>query len=348
MNSNRPKLLILYSEVMPYTLAMIDALVTKYNYEILLIFWDENRLTPFNFEVNNFYKAFPRSKFSGLSDCDLIVNFQPDIIWTSGRMDKLYLQLNAHFKKKNPSIRRVMGSDNQWFGDVKDKIKAVLGYWLYRQYFDYCWVAGPSQKEFAKKVGFKESHIIDNILTCDFAWFEKQSTLTEKRILYVGRFAENKNLGLLIAAFLALPTELIKDWKLRLVGSGEAPQTSQGSNQIEIFPFENQEKLIEHGLNSSIFCLPSKHEPYGVVVHEFAALGLPLLLSNRVGARYKFLEEGVNGYSFKFDDVEDCKNYLIKLISLDQNDLTKLGYESRELASKLTPDVSAASLNAIL
>lgn len=348
MNLNRPKLLILYSEVMPYTLSVIDALIKKYKYDILLIFWDENRLTPFNFEVNNSYKAFARSKFSTLLDCDLIVNFQPDIIWTSGRMDKLYLQLNAHFKKKNPSIKRVMGSDNQWFGDVKDKIKAFLGYWLYRQYFDYCWVAGPSQKEFAKKVGFKESHIIDNILTCDFAWFEKQSSLTEKRILYVGRFAENKNLDLLISAFLALPTELSKDWKLRLVGSGEAPKASRESNQIEIFPFENQEKLIEHGLNSSIFCLPSKHEPYGVVVHEFAALGLPLLLSNKVGARYKFLEEGLNGYSFKFDDMEDCTNQLLNLIKLSQSDLKLLGDESKELASKLTPEISAASLNAIL
>ncbi len=333
---------------MPYTLSVIEALIKKFDYDILLIFWDEIRLTPFDFKADESYLAIPRSQFSSLSDCGIILDFAPDIIWTSGRMDKLYLEINYNFKRKNPSIKRVMGSDNQWFGDFKDKVRAFLGYWLYRKYFEFCWVAGPSQKAFAKHIGFKEDKIIDNILTCDFVWFKKQSPLTEKRILFVGRFVENKNLDLLISAFKSLPGEWTQGWNLRLVGNGNPPKESHNNPAIEVFPFENQDKLIEHGMASSIFCLPSKHEPYGVVVHEFAALGLPLLLSDQVGARYKFLEQGKNGYLFQFDNVEDCARQLLKLILLEREDREIFGNESKRIASTLTPDISATSLNSVL
>lgn len=342
------RLLILYSEVMPYTIGVIEALIGKFDYQVILIFWDIQRLTPFMFENNQDIVSIPRSEFKNIKDCQCLINFNPHLIWTSGRMDNLYLELNLFFKKKKPEVMRVMGSDNQWFGTFKDHIKSVLGYFLYRKYFDYCWVPGKAQKEFALKIGFPNDRILENILSCTDSWFENTSRLEENRILYVGRFTENKNIGLLVEVFLRLPEAYKSRWKLRLVGNGIPPQAALNHPSIEIFPFESQESLIQHGLQSSVFCLPSKHEPYGVVVHEFAALGLPLLLSQKVGAKDRFLQEDENGFSFDPLDLGDFSDKMCKMIKLDYTQRSAFGSKSKALAIKLTPEVAAASLHAIV
>ena len=46
---------------------------------------------------------------------------------------------------------------------------------------------------------------------------------------------------------------------------------------------------------ADVFALLSTHEPWGVVVNEAAACGLPLVLSDRVGAAHDLLEDGRNG-----------------------------------------------------
>ncbi len=46
---------------------------------------------------------------------------------------------------------------------------------------------------------------------------------------------------------------------------------------------------------ADLFCLPSLHEPWGVVVNEAMAARLPVVLSDRVGAAADLLVDGRNG-----------------------------------------------------
>lgn len=331
---------------MPYTIGVIEALIEKFGYQVILVYWDIQKLTPFQFKKNMHFISMPRSEFQNLQDCNKLFDFDPHLIWTSGRMDKLYLDLNLYFKKNKPRVLRVMGSDNQWLGTIKNHCQSILGYFLYRKYFEYCWIPGIDQRNFALKIGFPKNRILDNIFSCTNSWFEFSSPLKENRILYVGRFAENKNLYLLVKAFLGLPQVYLSKWKLRLVGNGILPQVALNHPSIEIFTFESQKKLIQHGLQSSVFCLPSKHEPYGVVVHEFAALGMPLLLSKKVGAK-RFLQENENGFSFDPFDLDDFIDKMKKVVELDNVSRSAFGLKSKELAIKLTPAIVAESLDAI-
>ena len=54
---------------------------------------------------------------------------------------------------------------------------------------------------------------------------------------------------------------------------------------------------------ADIFALLSAHEPWGVVVNEAAASGLPLVLSDRVGAAADLLRDGENGMLVPYGDV---------------------------------------------
>jgi glycosyltransferase involved in cell wall biosynthesis len=72
-------------------------------------------------------------------------------------------------------------------------------------------------------------------------------------------------------------------------------------------------------------------------VQEYAAAGFPLLLSTEVGARETFLNEGVNGFSFQKENVQELKEALKKIISLDENNLHAMGVKSHQVAQVITP-----------
>ena len=65
------------------------------------------------------------------------------------------------------------------------------------------------------------------------------------------------------------------------------------------------ESLAQQIYNSGdLFLMPSSFEPWGVVVHEHAAAGFPLLLSDAVGAGERFLEAPRNGTAFRARSAE--------------------------------------------
>lgn len=97
-----------------------------------------------------------------------------------------------------------------------------------------------------------------------------------------------------------------------------------------------------------IFCLPSRKEPWGVVVHEMASAGLPLLLSSQVGAAKDLLIDGWNGYSFEANSSFSLKESLLKLLTVSSTRRNKIGENSRILAQRFSPRIAAASLKSVI
>jgi glycosyltransferase involved in cell wall biosynthesis len=90
--------------------------------------------------------------------------------------------------------------------------------------------------------------------------------------------------------------------------------------------------------------LPSTFEPWGVVVHEFAAAGYPLVLSDAVGASEAFLQHGKNGYGFQANNMEALREALANILSLSAHQLQDMGSTSRLLAQRITPQTWADSV----
>jgi glycosyltransferase involved in cell wall biosynthesis len=91
-------------------------------------------------------------------------------------------------------------------------------------------------------------------------------------------------------------------------------------------------------MQSTVFVLPSRFEPWAVVVQEMAAAGFPLVLSSAVGAGEKFLRGGENGFMFKAGDKNDLKAQLKKTIHLSENQLTQMSGHSHLLAQEINPE----------
>ena len=72
------------------------------------------------------------------------------------------------------------------------------------------------------------------------------------------------------------------------------------------------------------------YEPWGVVVHEAALMGLPMLCSNKIQAATKFLKEGKNGFVFNPLDEEEMARVFKKLMKNSDGDLYQMGRQSFE------------------
>jgi len=76
------------------------------------------------------------------------------------------------------------------------------------------------------------------------------------------------------------------------------------SGRVRILGFVNQSQLPEVYCASDLFVLPSLYEPFGLVVNEAMLCGCPVVVSDRVGAKYDLVRQGENGYIFPVGDVE--------------------------------------------
>lgn len=135
-------------------------------------------------------------------------------------------------------------------------------------------------------------------------WSARAEKLSRKRdgedlvVLSVARLVREKGLDVLIRAIAET-----RDPRLRLVVAGEGPErprlldlAAQLHVRLELRGNLSEDDIAAAYAACDVFALLSLHEPWGVVVNEAAASGLPLVLSDRVGAAHDLLREGENGY----------------------------------------------------
>jgi len=93
---------------------------------------------------------------------------------------------------------------------------------------------------------------------------------------------------------------------------------------------------------ADVFALLSLHETWGVVVNEAAASGLPLVVSDRVGAAYDLVRDGQNGFIVPGGDVEAAA-VALKRLADDPELRRRAGDRSREIVAGWSYEPSVES-----
>lgn len=108
----------------------------------------------------------------------------------------------------------------------------------------------------------------------------KLASLKSKTVLSVGRLCNTKGFDLLLQAWREVYKEL-PEWNLRIVGGGSDEALLLG--MIEDYELSSSVQLIQptknigkEYLNASLYVLPSRFEPFGLVLIEAKAFGLPI------------------------------------------------------------------------
>lgn len=134
-----------------------------------------------------------------------------------------------------------------------------------------------------------------------------------KKFLYVGRLIEVKNLKFLIETFNDLPL-----LELTIAGFGELEGELKAiaKNNVHFVGAVDNTKLPQVYQSHDVFVLPSKSEPWGLVVEEALNNGLPVIVSERVGCQEAIVNKD-NGLVFKYDDKDGFRKAVLKMTELD-------------------------------
>lgn len=151
-------------------------------------------------------------------------------------------------------------------------------------------------------------------------------------VLSVARLVPEKAHDVLIRAVAAAD-----DTRIVLVLVGEGPerarlrQLADGLGiRLVLTGDRPWEQIVEAYVAADVFALLSEREPWAVVVNEAAACGLPLVLSDRVGAAHDLLLDGENGALVPAGDVAAAAAALRRLAG-DAGERHRMGTRSREL-----------------
>lgn len=312
-----------------------------------IVCYQQDKNAPYDIGQSDAITILNRSTFQET----MLDGIRPDVIYISGWGDKLYNNIG---KKNKSSIPVIMGLDNPWKANIKQRIAIWLSPFFQQKFCSHLWVAGIWQYEYARRLGFSASRIIRGLYCADTSLIRNNGEHKLKRILYTGRLVDYKRPDWLLRAYKEILKENpgLMHWKLTFIGNGplnkELEQDASDNSQIEFLPFMQPAEIRKYYEEATVFCLPSHFEHWGVVVQEAAAAGLPLLLSDTCGAATEFLVDGWNGYQFRSQDYEDLKQKLLLLMNKEIPELKKMGDASHVLSKRINHDSWAASLKSVL
>ena len=336
MSTQGHRIVFLYSELAGYFVACAEALGQHPDVaSVDIVHWPIQPEAPFQFSSTDHCTLHPKEKYDRNSLAQLLAQINPTALVCSGWMDSDYNALaNAHCHR----IPVVLTLDNWWTGSLKQRLAALTAPWFIKRRFNRAWVPGAPQVPFAQKLGFSGNTLATGFYCADPRPFQaiyerRKYTPIAKKILYIGRYLDAKGVRELWAAFMELSDEF-PEWELHCIGTGELWDCRAMHPDIFHHGFKQPHELAPFLEDAACFVMPSKKEPWGVVLHEMAIAGLPLLASNCVGSSSQFLKPGKNGITF---DLSTLKEGLITLLSKDSSRLKIESDASHELGTQQTP-----------
>ncbi|EPX84979.1 glycosyltransferase family 4 protein [Salipiger mucosus] len=147
-----------------------------------------------------------------------------------------------------------------------------------------------------------------------------------KEILFVGHDWERKGGPVLLQAFRKLE-DRHPDASLTVIGRVPETEDLTGVDYLGRVPLET---LPAHYARASVFCMPTRLEPFGNVFVEAMWQQLPVV-ATRVGALPDIVEDGVNGYLVPPGDADSLAERLSTLFD-DPDRCASMGAASRERA----------------
>jgi glycosyltransferase involved in cell wall biosynthesis len=141
-------------------------------------------------------------------------------------------------------------------------------------------------------------------------------------ILFASKLQERKHCDHLITAYaqLSAASGVEPNPYLLIVGDGEErahleqQAAATGFNSIHFCGFRNQSELPRFFDLATVFVLPSRHEPWGLIVNEAMNARRPVIVSDDVGSGPDLIQDGVSGYIYPVGDIEALTNALRRVL----------------------------------
>jgi glycosyltransferase involved in cell wall biosynthesis len=232
-------------------------------------------------------------------------------------------------------------------------------------------VGGPRHRDYLVTLGMPAGRIALGYNAVDNAAYARRADAARSSagcrplppdrdyFLSVNRFVPEKNLARLIHAYARYRAEAPSGlaWDLVLCGGGpgegevEALVTRLGlGGSVHCPGFLQEEGLSAWYAHASAFIHPSRMEPWGLVVNEAAACGLPLLVSDRAGCVETLVPEpsGMTGRRLDPDDTDAMAAAMAWMAGLGEAERARMGRRAAEVVGEWGPERFASGMKEAL
>jgi glycosyltransferase involved in cell wall biosynthesis len=229
--------------------------------------------------------------------------------------------------------------------------------------FSAALVGGGAHARYLETLGFAAERVFRGYDAVDNAYFtaasdkaRHEATAVRSRrglpnayFLASGRFIAIKNFERLIEAYAAYRASAGEGaWDLVILGDGELRPALEAkvrglglSEAVHLPGFKQYEDLPEYYALAGAFVHVSTVEPWGLVVNEAMASGLPVIVSDRCGCAEDLVRDGENGWRVPALDTAAIATRLADIAAADH---PALGRASRAIVERFSPAAFASGL----
>jgi len=225
--------------------------------------------------------------------------------------------------------------------------------------------AGISSAQYLRNYGVPQQAIFTAPNAVDTEFFRRSAAIARanadsyrralglpgRYFLSVGRLVQEKGIFDLLKAYASLDPQLRDQFGLVLVGDGpartelERRAAAMQGGLVQVAGFAQREQLAIYYALAELFVFPTHSDPWGLVVNEAMACGLPVISSSAAGCAADLVEDHYNGRVVEVRDVKQLAAVLSDL-ARDPELRSRMGQRSQERIDCYSPQACAAGMTA--
>jgi glycosyltransferase involved in cell wall biosynthesis len=369
-----PKLVILTEIIAPYRIPVFNALAQRPEIDLHVVFLSENDPTLrqwriYKDEIRFQYDVLPswRRRLGGYNVLlnrgvhSALTRIKPDVVLCGGY--NYLASWQAAYWARVHRVPLLLWSESTAF-DQRRGYRFVE--FIKTRFLSLCAafvVPGRSSLNYLKDLGIAEAKIFTAPNAVDISLFSRLAEksrqdgvqrrglppLPPRYFLYVGRLVQAKGIFELVEAYAQLDAEMRSQIGLVFVGDGSdrvelverAARISPGT--IQVLGFAHREELAELYALADVLVFPTHSDPWGLVVNEAMACGLPVIVTDVAGCALDLVQDGWNGFVVPPCEPSQLAAAMARLAG-DSGMRAQMGAKSRERAEAYSPAAWAAGM----
>ncbi len=306
---------------------------------------------PFDIPLNAQYSLKLLDDYSVLHEYVSAFSGNLDLVLVCGIHVHHYMRIVAELKTSS-SVKISLCFDWSWFASPRNVIKALFVSFLKRKLFDFVFVPGERQVQYAINSGFSFSQIKTGLYTCDSNEDELIVDWNKRynRFVFVGRHVLSKGILQLAKAWadasLHCSPQSFNRWSLEIYGTGPFSSCFDGLPGLTVHGFMQPAELFREIAYSKVLIAPSLYEPWGVQIHEATRLGLCVISAYQCGSSVHLVRDKFNGFLVDSRSVNCIRLAMSNIIEGKTSDkaMQYMSANSRALASQFSPSIWAETV----
>ncbi len=251
------------------------------------------------------------------------------------------------------------------FEPSSNPVKTWVKRWRVGQ-FDAALVGGRLHAQYVASLGFPVHKVQIGYDVVDNQHFSRPvapaPVIPQARYVFANtRFLPRKGIDALLRAYARYRDVHGQDahpgdpWHLVISGSGEMEMPwKRLAERLGVTGTVHWPGFVQYAdlpalyRSAGVFVHPAREEPWGLVVNEAAAAGLPLIVGRQVGAACELVREGENGFLVDPDDIDLLADVLVKVTRMGDAERQSMGDASRRIAGEFGPERFGRALASLL